>query len=82
MKLYELRQIIREEISNVGNPPPSGIISFGQLKRAVIESYAEFGSTGEELNEARNIDELVNILDGLGFNGIEAYDFIFDSILT
>ena len=28
-----------------------------------------------------NIDELVNRLDGLGWNGSEAYDFIFDAIL-
>ena len=34
-----------------------------------------------ELDEASNIDELVNILDGLGFNGDEAYNFIFDAIL-
>ena len=85
MKLSQLRQIIKEEISEMKNSPSlmnTGVISFGQLKQAVIESYAEFGITGEELNEATNIDELVNILDELGFNGKEAYDFIFDSILT
>jgi len=94
MKLQQLRQIIREEISEMINSPSpikfsgsTGIISFGQLKQAVIKSYAEFGTTGEELigpgiiNKATDIDELVNVLDGLGFNGKEAYDFIFDSIL-
>ena len=94
MKLSQLRQIIREEISNLEErSPSSGIISFEQLKQACIENYNEYSSSftddGEiyddeienELNEASNIDELVNVLDGLGFNGNEAYDFIFESIL-
>jgi len=89
MKLSQLKQIIREEISEMENSPSSintGIISFGQLKGAVVENYVENG-TDDELNgmliiNARNIDELVNVLDGLGFNGKEAYDFIFESILT
>ena len=103
MKLNELRQIIREEISNLERSPSSGLIRFGQLKQACIESYKEYASdftdsvfggkyyvrNGEiydnealnELNQAKNVGELVNILDGLGFNGKEAYDFIFDSIL-
>jgi len=89
MKLQQLKQIIREEISEMENSPSSintGIISFRQLKGAVVENYVEYG-TDDELNgmsiiNARNIDELVNVLDGLGFNGKEAYDFIFDSILT
>jgi hypothetical protein len=80
MKLNELRQIIREEISEVKKSPSS--MNFEDLKQAVIASYAEYGSdsAGDELNKAMDIDELVNILDGLGFNGKEAYDFIFDSI--
>ncbi len=93
MKLNELRQIIREEIFNLEKSPSSGLIRFGQLKQACIESYnryaSDFTDDGEiyddevlnELNQAKNVDELVNILDGLGFNGKEAYDFIFDSIL-
>jgi len=78
------------------NSPTTGIIRFGQLKQAVAENYdryiSDFIDNEEiyddrlpmlnELNKANNVEELVNILDGLGFNGIEAYDFIFDSILT
>ena len=83
MKLQQLRQIIREEISSLEErPPSSGIISFEQLKQAVIENYeVKYGITGEELNKAKSPNELVNILDGLAFNGKEAYDFIFESIL-
>jgi hypothetical protein len=34
-----------------------------------------------EIQSANNVSELVNILDGMGFNSNEAYGFIFDSIL-
>jgi hypothetical protein len=73
MKLQQLRQIIREEISEIKNQPT--IIKFKDLKRAVIENYyeGEFGST---------IDELVNIVDELGYKGRKAYDFILDSIIN
>ena len=71
----------------------TGLITFEQLRQACLESYNEFSNSftddGEmyddeiqdEINRASDMDELVNILDGLGFNGNEAYDFIFDSIL-
>lgn len=71
----------------------TGLITFEQLKQACIKSYNEYSSRftddGDiyddeilnELNDASDIVELVRILDGLGFNGDEAYDFIFNSIL-
>ena len=67
----------------------TGLITFEQLKQAIESSYAEFlkdvdddnEGEGGYLDEATDINELVDILDGLGFNGDEAYEFIFDSIL-
>jgi hypothetical protein len=73
------------------NENESGLITFEQLKQACIENYNEynFSDDGEifddeianELNQATNVDELVNILDGMGFNGNGAYDFMLGSIL-
>lgn len=37
---------------------------------------------GSEFEGVTDIEELVNVLDGLGFNGDEAYDFIFTSIIN
>jgi hypothetical protein len=70
----------------------TGLITFEQLKQACIESYNEYlnPSTDDseiynevigDLGQATNVDELVNMLDGRGFNGNEAYNFIFGSIL-
>jgi hypothetical protein len=69
----------------------TGLITFEQLKQACVNNYMEYVSDvsdsddedndAVEIKGAGNIDELVNILDEMGFNGDEAYDFIFDSIL-
>ena len=67
----------------------TGLITFEQLKQVIESSYAEFlkdvdddnEGEGGYFDEATDINELVDILDGLGFNGDEAYEFIFDSIL-
>lgn len=65
----------------------TGLITFKQLKQACINEikYYSFDELDEvedsELDKATNIEELVTILDGLGFNGDEAYDFIFSAIL-
>jgi hypothetical protein len=70
----------------------TGLITFEQLKQACIESFEEYldPSTDDSeiydelmggLDQATNIDELVNMLDGRGLNGYEAYDFIFSAIL-
>ena len=67
------------------------MITFEQLKQACIESYKEYNFSDDseifddeienELDQATNIDEIINILDGMGFNGNGAYNFIFSSIL-
>lgn len=65
----------------------TGLITFEQLKQACINEYKNYSFDeldeveDSELDEATDIEELVNILDGLGFNGDEAYDFIFSAIL-
>lgn len=60
-------------------------ISFEYIKKLVIFDYNEGidpdSDESNELDEASNIDELVNALDGLGFGGEEAYDFIFKAII-
>jgi len=63
-------------------------IKFEELKQACISNYKEYLEVCDdvddadiEINSANNIDELVNILDGMGFNGDEAYKFILNSIL-
>ena len=68
----------------------TGLITFEQLKQACIETYKDYLEQYDEedlcredneISEAKSIDDLVNILDGLGFNRGEAYDFIFGAIL-
>jgi hypothetical protein len=65
----------------------TGLITFEQLKQACINEYKEYSFDEEdevedsELDEATNIDELVSILDNLGWDNEEAYNFIFNSIM-
>ena len=85
--------LLKEESSQVSEVNGDGLITFEQVKQACINEYSKysenFTDSGEmyddeilnEINSATNIDELVNILDGMGFGGNGAYDFIFDSIL-
>jgi len=90
MKVSQLRQLIREEIQEVLGEENTGLITFEQLKQACVKNYIEgiedlddydYRETIDGINEAEDIDDLINMLDGLGFNGYEAYDFIFNSIL-
>jgi predicted transcriptional regulator len=90
MKLNELRQIIREEISkNMNEQTNVGLITFEQLKQACIDEYLQHipdGSNEDEavmegFDEVTNMEELIELLDGMGYNGYEAFEFIFDAIL-
>jgi hypothetical protein len=83
MKHSELRQLIREEIQKSLIKENTGLITFEQVKQACIDVYNNIVDSYDktEIDDADNIEELVSILDGMGFNGYEAYDFIFDSIL-
>jgi len=91
VKKSELRQLIREEISKVMNEGDTGLITFDQVKQACAEKYKEYtqidfseealGGVDKEIMKAKNMDQLVDVLDGLGFNGDEAYEYIFNAIL-
>jgi hypothetical protein len=58
------------------------LITFEQIKKAVIHEYGFIDKDdAKEFKEATNIDELVSILDNLGWDNEEAYNFIFNSIM-
>jgi hypothetical protein len=91
MKKSELQQIIKEEISKVLKEENTGLITFEQIKQACVEKSKEytqfdFGekasrSASKEIMRAKNMKQLINVLDGMGFNGEEAYEFVFDAIV-
>jgi hypothetical protein len=90
MKLTQLRQLIREEISETMNEQTNaGLITFEQLKQACIDEYLQHIPDGndedevvmEGFDEVTNMEELIDLLDGMGYNGYEAFEFIFDAIL-
>jgi hypothetical protein len=65
-------------------------MTFKELKEKVALSYMEyldFLSPDEQneyvsvIFEADSVSQIVYILDGMGFNGDEAYEFIIESIL-
>jgi hypothetical protein len=69
-------------------------MKFKDLTKAVAKSYLEslpyeyleenrytLGETIKPIRESKTIDELINVLDGLGFNHVGAYNFAFESII-
>ena len=70
-------------------------MTFKDLTRAVAKSYLEclpydylmenkdtLPETIKPITESKTLDELIDVLDGLGFNRAhESYGFIFESIL-
>jgi len=69
------------------------LITFEEIKRACLNDYIKYCEVLDcevldielpildEFESASNIEELVNILDNMGFNNEEAYDFIFNCII-
>jgi hypothetical protein len=58
------------------------LITFEQIKQAVVDEYGfDDDFAIEQFEEATNIDELVGVLDMLGYPNEEAYNFIFNSIM-
>ena len=86
---FDLKKYLVENKLTKEENSSKGLITFEQLKQAIESSYAEFSgdedndneNEGGYFDEATDVNELVYILDELGFNGDEAYEFIFDSIL-
>jgi len=59
-------------------------ITFTQLKRIVAEGYRECAEGADEdklIFSCKNMDELIDALDNMGFNGNMAYEFIIDSLV-
>ena len=86
---FDLKKYLVENKLTKEENSSKGLITFEQLKQAIESFYAEFSgdedndneNEGGYFDEATDVNELVYILDELGFNGDEAYEFIFDSIL-
>ena len=58
------------------------LITFEQIKQAVVHEYGfDDDFAIEQFEEATNIDELVGVLDNLGWDNEEAYNFIFEAII-
>jgi hypothetical protein len=88
MKIPQLRQIIKEEIQSVMKEEEnSGLITFEQLKQACIEYLKDFmddfneDSDEDSFESAKDLDDLLNMLDEMGFEENEAYEIIFRAIL-
>ena len=69
-------------------------IKFKDVKQAVCDEYLEIAGdeddaetqeeaqrSGDEILACTDLDELRSVLDGLGFNGCDADDFIIGSIV-
>ena len=54
---------------------------YNYYREGIPEEWKEESENGIEIMDAGSIDELVEILDGLGFNGYEAFEFILESII-
>ena len=61
----------------------SGLITFDQLKQAVFQEYGfeDDEDVIESFKEVNDLDNLVMLLDDLGYNDEEAYEFIIKAIL-
>ncbi len=58
------------------------LITFEQIKQAVVDEYGfDDDFALEQFEEATNIDELVGVLDMLGYPNEDGYNFIFNSIM-
>ena len=61
----------------------SGLITFDQLKQAVFQEYGfeDDEDVIESFKEVNDLGDLVMLLDDLGYNDEEAYEFIIKAIL-
>jgi hypothetical protein len=61
----------------------SGLITFDQLKQSVFQEYGfeDDEDVIESFKEVNNLGDLVMLLDDLGYNDEEAYEFIIKAIL-
>lgn len=86
---YELKVTLDESSSNMDEAKKkksrssSGLITFDQLKQSVFQEYGfeDDEDVIEAFKEVSNLDGLVMLLDDLGYNDEEAYEFIIKAIL-
>ena len=62
-------------------------LTFKQLKNKVVQGYdmedpSVMDQSDEiaDLKNAKNLEELLGVLNGLGFNEVESYDFILSCV--
>ena len=80
VRFEQIKQACIDEYSNMVAMPVE--MESMDIARAIFELLLEKNqSIDEEFKDVETIDDLVNTLDGLGFNGNEAYRFIFDCII-
>jgi hypothetical protein len=72
-----------DEVKKKKSSSSSGLITFDQLKQAVFQEYGfeDDEDVIESFKEVNDLDNLVMLLDDLGYNDEEAYEFIIKAIL-
>ena len=96
MKKSELRQLIREEVQKSILKESTGLITFEQLKQAVLNQYLSYDGATEsgkkDIESAKNMYELFDVLEEylseiMDMGNVKPFDydhvseFIFDVIL-
>ena len=62
-------------------------IPFDTVKALVVQGYdfedpeMDQSDDIEDIKKAKTIDELLSVLDGFGFNGGDAVEFVFDCVI-
>jgi hypothetical protein len=79
----EYRESKMDEAKKKKSNSSSGLITFDQLKQAVFQEYGfeDDEDVIESFKEVNDLGDLVMLLDDLGYNDEEAYEFIIKAIL-
>lgn len=82
-KLNEMDEAEMDEAKKKKSISSSGLITFDQLKQAVFQEYGfeDDEDVIESFKEVNDLGDLVMLLDDLGYNDEEAYEFIIKAIL-
>ena len=83
-KLNEMDEAEKmDEAKKKKSSSSSGLITFDQLKQAVFQEYGfeDDEDVIESFKEVNDLGDLVMLLDDLGYNDEEAYEFIIKAIL-
>jgi len=79
----EYRESKMDEAKKKKSSSSSGLITFDQLKQSVFQEYGfeDDEDVIESFKEVNDLGDLVMLLDDLGYNDEEAYEFIIKAIL-